>query len=92
MEILGQDVGDDRAALHVGLDLLHQGNDLAERVVDVVRDAPGQVRERVLPLDLQHAGLEIFEGLRPLERDGRERREALDDGELVLAEGPGCAA
>jgi hypothetical protein len=63
-----------------------------ERIVDVVRDAPGQVRERVLPLDLQHAGLEIFEGLRPLERDGRERREALDDGELMLTERPGCAA
>ena len=92
MEILGEHVRDDRAALHVGLDLLHERNDFSERIVDVVRDATGQVRERVLPLDLQHAGLEILEGLRPLERNGRERREALDDGELVIAEGPGRAA
>ena len=92
MEILSQYLGHDRATLHVGLDLLHQGNDLPKRVVDVVRDAPGQVRERVLPLDLEHAGLEIFEGLRPLERDRRERCEAMDDGELMLTECPGCTA
>ena len=61
MEILGQYVEDDRAALHVGLHLLHQGKDFPERIVDVVRNASGQVRERVLPLDLQHAGLEIFQ-------------------------------
>jgi hypothetical protein len=57
-----------------------------------VRHASGQVRERVLPLDLQHAGLEIFEGLRPLERDRGKRGEALDDGKLMLTERPGCTA
>ena len=87
MKVLGQDIADDRAALYVCLHLLHEGNDLPERVVDIVRDAPREMRERVLPLDLEHAGLEVFERLRPLERHGRERHEVLDDGEFMRAEG-----
>jgi len=71
---------------HLGDHLLHQRQHRAEGVVDVVRDAAGEVGQRVLALRLEHAQLERFGALQVLDRHRRLRQKPTHEFRLVATQ------